>query len=96
MSSCPKCQAETYPEDKYCGQCGHKLVSTFPTRRGRITQKAMNTGDIRYRLGMIYFKRGKYQEAIKTWQKILEDESENIAVKQLIDEARRELKIIDT
>ena len=95
MSSCPKCQAESYPEDRYCHQCGSKLRNSFSTSGGKVTQKAMKVGDIRYKLGMIYFKRGKYQEAVKEWQKLLEEESENIAVRQLIDEARRELKIIE-
>jgi predicted amidophosphoribosyltransferase len=96
MPTCPKCQAETLPEDKYCSQCGSKLVRSFQTSGGKATQKAMKTSDIRYKLGMIYFKRKKYQEAINTWQKLLEDESENVAVKQLIDEARKKMKIIES
>lgn len=95
MSPCPKCHSETYPGDKYCGQCGHKLVSSSHMRGGEMTQKSMKAADVRYKLGMVYFKRGKYEEAIKSWQKLLEDESENEAVKQLIDEARRKLKRID-
>ena len=94
MTACPKCQAEPSPEDKYCNRCGFKLDHSQQTLGGKLTQKAMNAEDVRYKLGMIYFKRGKYREAIETWQKMLEDESSNAAVKQLIDEARKELKII--
>jgi cytochrome c-type biogenesis protein CcmH/NrfG len=95
MIVCQHCQTESYPEDKYCSQCGQKLVNSFQTAGGKITQKAMSTGEVRFKLGMIYFKRGKYREAIKTWQKLLEEESDNAAVRQLIDEARTKLKIID-
>jgi cytochrome c-type biogenesis protein CcmH/NrfG len=62
----------------------------------KATQKAMKAEDIRYKLGMIYFKRGKYREAIDTWQKLLEEESNNVAVKQFMDEARKKLKIVKT
>lgn len=96
MPTCPQCHAETLSESKYCGQCGHKLVRSFQTSGGKVTQKAMKSVDIRYKLGMIYLKRGKYNEAIETWQKLLEEESENVAVKKLIDEARKNLKIINS
>lgn len=94
MPKCPKCQTEALPEDKYCSRCGHKLARSLQTRGGKVTQKAMKADDIRYKLGIIYFKREKYQEAINIWQKLLEEESENVAVKQLIDEARKKLKIV--
>lgn len=94
MTACPKCQVESCPEDKYCHQCGCKLDHALHAMGGKVTQKAMNAEDVRYKLGMTYFKRGKYREAIETWQKLLKNESDNVAVKQLIDEARKELKII--
>ena len=94
MTACPKCQAQSAPEDKYCNRCGYKLDQSFRTSGAKVTQRAMNTEDVRYKLGMVYFKRGKYREAIETWQKLLVNESNNTAVKQLIDEARKELKII--
>ena len=54
MSSCPKCHAELYPEDRWCDQCGSKLTTTFFTSGGQVIQNAMKAIDIRYRLGMIY------------------------------------------
>ena len=91
MSTCPKCQAAVYSENQYCSHCGHKLDLSSQACGGRVTQKTLKSAEVRYKLGIIYFKRGKYQKAIETWEKLLDEESDNFAVEQLIDNARKQM-----
>ena len=91
MSTCPECQAAIYSEDKYCSQCGHKLDLSTHAGDRRLTQKPLKSSEVRYKLGIIYFKRGKYKKAIETWEKLLDEESDNFAIEQLIDNARKQM-----
>lgn len=87
MIQCPRCSALWEPEAKYCGKCGEKLISRLD---GGVTQKAVDLSDVRYKLGMVYYKKGVFSQAIAMWRKILEDDPDNLDVRSLVEEAERE------
>ena len=70
MTTCPKCGSERYPEDVFCGMCGIKLA--LPDRIPNLTQKEITVEDVRSKLGMVYFKMNKFEEAIEIFEKTLE------------------------
>ena len=88
MPICPRCGAQCEPEDKHCGQCGQRLFSTIT--KGKVTQRALSVLEVRYKLGLIYYKRGELSDAIEIWRKLLEDDPENATVKFLMEKAQRE------
>ncbi len=87
MLQCPRCGALWEPEAKYCGKCGEKLT---PKLSGGETQRAMDLTDIRYKLGMIYYRKGEWSQAIAMWRKVLEDDPDNADLRSLIEKAERE------
>ena len=88
MSTCPRCGTQCGPGDKYCGKCGQRLFSTIA--KARATQEALSVAKVRYKLGLIYYKKGDLSDAIEIWQRALEDDPENLAVKLLIEKAQKE------
>ena len=88
MPICPRCGVQCEPDDKYCGKCGQRLFSTIT--KGKATQEVLSVAKVRYKLGLIYYKKGDLSDAIEIWQAALEDDPENLAVKLLIEKAQEE------
>lgn len=88
MLTCPRCGAQCEPEYRYCGKCGQRLVSP----KVKETQRAMSVAEIRYKLGLIHYKKGELSDAIQMWRKVLEDDPENSAVRALIKRAEEEIR----
>jgi Tfp pilus assembly protein PilF len=55
------------------------------------TQKSLNLVDVRYNLGVVYFKKGQYLEALATWEKALEKDPDNPELRERIAEVRRRI-----
>ncbi|MCK4416576.1 MAG: tetratricopeptide repeat protein [Candidatus Latescibacteria bacterium] len=88
MPTCPRCGAQCEREDRYCGKCGQRLFATIT--KGKATQEAIRVAKVRYKLGLIYYKKGELLDAIEIWQRALEDDPENLAIKLLIERAQEE------
>jgi tetratricopeptide (TPR) repeat protein len=86
MNICLKCNAPYEPEDRYCGHCGERLPPSAAEEKG-LTQKALSLSDVRYKLGMVYYQKGQYTQAVEIWQKLLEDHPDTPSVQSLIEQA---------
>ncbi|KAA3618875.1 MAG: tetratricopeptide repeat protein [Calditrichaeota bacterium] len=75
MKVCPKCQAENYPIDNFCGSCGFKFEA-LGNGLG-LTQKELKAADIKTNLGLVYYNMGKYDSALEVLEKVLESDPEN-------------------
>ena len=87
MLQCPRCDALWESKAKYCGKCGEKLV---PRLDVGVTQRAMDVTDVRSKLGMVYYKKGAFSQAIAMWRKVLEDDPDNSNVRSLIEKTEQE------
>jgi len=87
MRSCPKCGAVWEPDAKFCGKCGEKLAQKLDVG---VTQQAMNLTDVRTNLGMVYYKKAAFSQAIAMWKKVLEDDPNNAEIQSLIEKAEQE------
>ena len=92
MPACPHCDTETMPEDRYCPQCGKRIVAD-DLDNPAMTQGAMDIGDVRFKLGMVYFKKGEHKRAVETWEKVLLDDPDNVELKRLIQATRSQYNI---
>lgn len=91
MSTCASCDAEFAPDDRYCPQCG-KRIERQEVDGANMTQGAMNLSDVRFKLGMVYFKKGEYARAAEAWEKVLANNPDNVDLKRLIQDARSRLE----
>lgn len=69
MNVCTKCDTVITEGDKFCGKCGVKLVS--PEMPSYMTHAGLNVAEVRSNLGVVYFKMGKYTEALNEFKKVL-------------------------
>lgn len=98
MIKCEECKNRCYPEDKYCGKCGAKLSTEFKTsytnglgnQMIEATQATVNTAYIQYKLGLVYYKKGKLNDAIAAWQKALKFDPTNENAKMMLEKAALE------
>ncbi len=87
MSNCPRCGASREPEDRYCAQCGQRLLP-FSAVGAMNTQKTLDIADVQYKLGMVYFKKEDYLRAAEVWEKVLKERPDDSELKALIQDAR--------
>lgn len=70
MITCPQCHTPYEPEDKFCGHCGQNLRLGLDERT-KNTQHAIDVTEVKYRLGIVYFKKGRLNDAIDLWKQVL-------------------------
>ena len=63
MNVCPRCGNFPRSYDRFCGRCGYNL--TVPIQPDRVTQRDLNSKDIRKGLGQVLKQNGKHEEAEK-------------------------------
>ena len=59
---------------------------------GARTQKSLDLVDVYYNLGLVYFKKDQFQEALETWQKALSRDPGNEVLQDRIVEAEARLE----
>ena len=91
MPECPQCKAPCEAGDRYCNQCGLRLVDDEFMPSGARTQKSLDLVDVHYNLGLVYFKKGRYEEALKTWRKGLVRDPGNEILKARVSEALKKM-----
>lgn len=87
MKACSACDAEMMSEDQFCPQCGNR-VSSEPYEDSPVTQGRMDLADVRYKLGMVYYKKREYARAVEAWEQVPGDQSKHPDLPRLIEEAR--------
>ena len=94
MAECPHCKTP-YAEEashNYCNECGRRLGGTLVMDSGARTQKAMDLIDVHYNLGLVYYKKGQYREALATWEKALARDPDNEMLKEKLEEVKGRLE----
>ena len=91
MPECANCETPHGTEDRYCNQCGARLAQPEVMGSGAQTQQSLSLVDVHYNLGLVYFKKGKLQEALETWERALEREPGNLALQERIAETKDRL-----
>lgn len=91
MIRCPRCSEEVFPDDLFCGNCGRKLDSGDAEQLMK-TQTELRVEDVRSNLGIVYYKMGKYEEAIGAFKKVLENNPEDEKALEMIALIEKELK----
>lgn len=86
MKTCPKCGSAITEDDNFCGQCGLNLSVTIQTTTV-FMQKDLNANDMRYKLGEVYLKQGKYDLAIKNFKQVLSENPDNPAANEMLQQA---------
>ena len=69
MNLCTKCGTKNYDGDKFCGKCGVKI--DVPEMSPFMTQAGFSVAEVRSNLGVVYFKMGRYAEALDEFKKVL-------------------------
>lgn len=90
MKTCPRCGNFSEAEDAFCGQCGLQL--SIGNVNMDFTQKALNIDDIRYNLGIVYYKKKNYQAALEVLEKILKADPNNSRALEMMKMVRAEMK----
>jgi len=88
---CPRCHAPSEPEDKFCGHCGQdlRLGLDEPSKN---TQRAIDVTEVKYRLGIIYFKKGKVNEAIESWKQVLALDPYHRGAQDMLRQAEQQVR----
>lgn len=86
--NCFKCGSVYYENDKYCAECGVKLENLTPSFN---TQTGMNIEDVRSSLGLVYFKMGKFEQALTEYEKVLEYNPQDANALDMVDQIKAKL-----
>lgn len=91
--TCRECGALVEEGDLYCGRCGSSLgPEGDETGAAAMTQKSMDVTDIRYKLGMVYYRKGSILQALEIWKRVLLQNPENESLRKLVEKTEIELR----
>ncbi len=85
---CPRCNTQNEPEDRYCGNCGYNLQAKEGIMGG--TQVEMKLTDVHFNLGMVYFKKGDFPEAVNMFEKVLANNPAHPAALEMLEKLRNQ------
>ncbi len=83
MKRCLRCGFSNNEEDKFCACCGINLEKQQKETIG--TQQTLKASDIRFNLGIVYFKENKFVLAMQTFAGILEKDPGNSQAQHYYD-----------
>ncbi len=90
MIFCPRCAKSGNSDDRFCGFCGYNLM--VQNASDFVTKQSLKVKDIKFDLGLVYFKEGKYQKAFEIFEKIHQSDLSNIQATEMYERARDALK----
>lgn len=88
MSECPNCQTPYAPGDRFCNQCGQRLLEPEAAPGGGHTQRSLSLADVHYNLGLVYFKKEEYRKALEAWERGLRQDPDNAFLKERVAEVK--------
>ena len=71
MPTCQKCQTVALPDDKFCGHCGYDIHAAT-TELSTLTEHSLDVVEVKFRLGMVYYKKDNMESAVALWKEVLE------------------------
>lgn len=86
MNLCIMCGSAIKEFDVYCGACGSKIGNNV--NNPMVTQYAISPKDIQFKLGLVYIKQEKFEQAAKVYKTILKDDPQNNRAKENLEKAR--------
>lgn len=89
MPTCPQCHEPCEPEDKFCGHCGQNLRPELDERTQN-TQFAIDAIEVKYRLGIVYFKKGRLTNAIELWKQVLTLDPDHSGAQDMLKQAEEQ------
>ncbi len=95
MHHCSKCSSLLYPDDKFCGQCGTAIVNDENNAKKLMTQMELKIEDVRSNLGVVYFKMGRFDEAVSCFEKILKEDPDNLSARTMLEMIKEERTKVD-
>jgi tetratricopeptide (TPR) repeat protein len=93
MNICPRCGKVFDSKDRFCGLCGYNL--TVQNSSDFITRHDISINDVQFDLGMIYFKEEKYAEALEVFEKMRQQDPDNLQVLDMYERTRQAVTKID-
>lgn len=89
--NCKQCGSEYLPLDKFCPQCGAKLETT--NQSPFTTQVGLNIEDMRNNLGIVYYKMGKFDQALKEFKEVLKHNPDDPKALEMIELLQKEYNL---
>jgi len=90
MNRCPQCQHICEQEDRFCGNCGILLMEEINLSGS--TQEAIKLSEIHLSLGIVYYKKRKYAEAVEKFKQVLQKDPDNALANKLLAQAEKGMK----
>ncbi len=87
---CPRCGRKCSPHDKFCGFCGFNLAAATTTEMP--TKTSIRLADVQFNLGMVFFREGKYQEALQIFENVVKQEDANLRAAEMLARTREILE----
>ncbi len=88
---CSRCRNEDVVEtDKFCIRCGARLLAMDDGADALLgTQRVLHAGEVHYRLGNVYFRKGDLDSAISSWTQALRIDPGLEPAREMLERARR-------
>lgn len=95
MTTCAACGSELAEDARYCCDCGQRLEAGHMDSGAR-TQKCLRLLDVHYNLGLVYYKKGNFDQALVAWRRAEELEPDNEDIRLRIAEAEVRIALAST
>ena len=89
---CFRCKAPALEGDLFCGKCGAPLAQSGESVCEKVTMATLDSAFIKERLGIVYFKEGRYGEAQEMFETSLKIKPGNPEVREWIRRVKAKLK----
>jgi tetratricopeptide (TPR) repeat protein len=89
--NCTQCGTEYLEMDKFCPQCGAKLDTISQSLYS--TQVGLNIEDVRNNLGTVYYKMGKFDQALNEFKAVLKNNPNDQKAQEMLELLQKEHSI---
>ena len=87
--TCSRCGKFYNSGDRFCGFCGYNLNVSDTNF---VTLHDLNAQDVQFDLGLLYFKEGKYQDALEIFERMKKKKPDDLQVMNMYERTREALK----
>ena len=82
---CPQCHAVVSGSDKFCGKCGTSQ-QTEHKEATSLTQHSLNVSEVKFRLGVVYYKKNNLPSAASMWRDVLALDPGHQGAKEMLEQ----------